>query len=159
MLELMKQYASLIKIVVVTIVIALLMSITWKAASDHYGKLIAATQAAQEEAVSKMQAQQLADAAAREKLIHEAGDQHAKDQLRINDLAAQLNGVRIHFPEGASGRSLPQGGISSGDQNGTCRMASARADEYMAEAQREIDRIGQRCAQLNIDAIQANKVR
>ena len=158
MLETLKAYAGIIKVAAIIALLVLLIAATWKATSDHYEKIIASMEAAQADAVAKMQEQQLKDAAARDKLLHDAGEQHAQDQLRINSLVFQLNGVRIHFPTGAGGSSLPQGGAASGNQNGTCRMAASRADEYMAEAQRAINDIGQRCAQLNIDAIQSNSV-
>jgi len=127
----------------------------WYTTSDHYQKRIAEMQKAQQTAVAEALTAQLAAAAAHDKQLHDAGDQHAKDQLLINSLTSQLGRVHINFP---SGGAVPQGGTGTGNQDGDCRVAAARADEYMAEAQRAINDIGQRCAQLNIDAIQSNAV-
>jgi len=126
----------------------------WYTTSDHYQKQIAEIQLAQQKVVADELAQHLAEKAAHEKATQLAGEQHAKDQLRINNLVSQLNGVRIRFP---SGGAMPQAGTGA-NPDGACRLAAARADEYMAEAQRAINDIGARCAQLNADAIQANAV-
>lgn len=139
------------------IVIALLVSAAvWKAASDHYGKIIATMEAGRADAVAKEQANQLAEKAAKDKIIHDAGEQHAKDQLLINALSSKPNSVRLHL---AGGGAMPKAGASTGNSSGTCGVASTRIDEYLAEAQQAINDIGQRCAQLNIDAINANAVR
>jgi len=128
----------------------------WYTTSDHYQKQIAEMQAARQTAVSEALSQYLSEKAAHDKAVQLAGDQHAQDQLRINNLTSQLGSVHIHFP---SGGAVSEGGTAPQGADGTCRMAATRADEYLAEAQRSINLIGQRCAQLNIDAIQANSVR
>ena len=77
--------------------------------------------------------------------IKQGVEQDDKNKARIAVLTADLNRVRIHIP------SCP-----AKDSNGTSGMASARIDEYLAEAKRSIDSIGERCARLNADAIRAN---
>ncbi len=156
-METLKAYAGLIKLVMATVIIALISGAVWKAASDHYGKIIASVQAAQAEAVAKAQAQQLADAANREKIINDAGEQHAKDQLTINRLGAQLDGMRVHIPTG--GCPMPQAGTSPADTGGASGVLSAGVDAAFERLQAGVGRLVQRCDQLNIDAAQANKVR
>lgn len=85
--------------------------------------------------------------------IINAGVQHDADQNTITSLRAQLGGVRIHFPTGCP-ESKPA--ITSADSGGSAGVAVKGADDYMADAKRAIDDIGQRCAQLNIDAIRLN---
>lgn len=78
--------------------------------------------------------------------VKQGVEQHDKDQKTITNLAADLKRVRIHMPTVCTTKN----------PDGTGGMASARIDDYMAEAKRSIDAIGERCAKLNADAIRAN---
>lgn len=121
----------------------------------HYGRHVESL----EQAVirdSAIQAQQethrLALLSQSAKIIN-AGVQHDTDQNTITSLRAQLGGVRIHFPTGCS---VPKPADTRADSGGSAGVAVKGADDYMADAKRAIDDIGQRCAQLNIDAVRLN---
>lgn len=110
---------------------------------------IAADKAVQEKLIEN---QKLADDL--QTIRKNAEEQHAKLQLDNNSLSAVLGGVRVHLS--VCRNALPKAGATGQNSDGTGGLASERADEYMADAQRQINAIAERCAQLNIDAIQRN---
>ena len=86
----------------------------------------------------------------RSKAIQQAEAEHDKNQRIINSFTDR---VRIIVPT----RSCTVSEVTiATDVDAASRVSSARIEEGLAEAQREIERIGQACAQLNIDAIRAN---
>jgi hypothetical protein len=86
-----------------------------------------------------------------EKAIQQAEAEHDKNQRTINYLATDR--VRIVVP--SSSCTVSEVTIAT-DSDAASRVATSRIESGLAEAQLEIERIGQVCAQLNIDAIRAN---
>ncbi len=127
----------------------------WYFTSEHYQYKIANMEADVQRVtnneLARLQQMALVDA----KKFRQAEEQHATDQLAITRLGAQLAGVQLKLPAHDCS-AVPGITETASNQNGTGGLAAARADEYLAEAQRAIQDIGQRCAQLNIDAIEMN---
>lgn len=127
---------------------------TWYATSDHYEKLIAQKQILVGKAVqAQLQANQdllAANAALRSK----AEENHAKDQLVVNDLTARLDGVRVHIPTCRG--AMPTADATSKNPDGGCGLLSDRVDAAFERLQEGVGVLILRCAQLNIDAIQSN---
>ncbi len=85
------------------------------------------------------------------KKIQEAAKQHENDTATIDNLARELNKrmrVKITCP------TPPQG-----DQDGGSRAFSEKVDGAFGRLQSGVDELVLRCDQLNVDAIEANKVR
>jgi len=149
------QYQFLAKFVLILATAGLGGFAGWYVTSDHYLAEINALKVANSNAVNAelMRQQKLAGIRAEKSRLAE--EQHAKDQLVISRLGNELGRVRVHLSAIGCG-ALPGAGQGATDSNGTGRMAAARADEYLEQARRAIQDIGQRCAQLNIDAIASN---
>jgi hypothetical protein len=128
---------------------------TWYITSDHYQKVIAQHQVELDKAVDAERGKnvkELADSAAKFKLAEE---QHAKDQLLINQRDAYIDGVRIHIPTSCG--AVPSPAKSGANTDGSADVFSRRVDEAFRHLQEGVEqRIVIRCAQLNIDAIQSN---
>lgn len=123
--------------------------------SYHYGRYVEAL--AQSEVQSRAIQEQrevnrLALLAQSTKIIN-AGVQHDADQNTITSLRVQLGGVRIHLPTRCA---VPDAAIAGTDSGRIPGVAVKGVDDYMADAKRAIDDIGQRCAGINIDAIRLN---
>jgi len=86
----------------------------------------------------------------RSKVIQQAEAEHDKNQRIINSFTDR---VRIVVP--ASSCTVSEVALAT-DSDAASRVSPTRIEAGLAEAQREIERIGQTCAQLNIDAIRAN---
>jgi len=97
---------------------------------------------------------QLDALASADKLKTEGIDQHAKEQLAANDLFVALGRVRVTTPICSCAGTEAAAG--SADSNGASGVATFGDDEALAVVKREMDKIGQRCAQINLDARQAN---
>lgn len=149
------QYQFLAKFIVIGTLAAIISFGTWYVTSDHYEAVIARHAASDAAAVQTELLRQQKLAAKRAEQTRIAEEQHAKDQLVINRLGTQLAGVQVHLPK--CGSAVSGAGQAGTGSNGSSGVATARADEYLAETQREIQAIGQRCAQLNIDAIESNR--
>lgn len=125
-------------------------------ARAHYSAIISSQEASYNAALLASAQSYIAEQAAHDQDVTNAGVDHAQNQIALNALSDQLNGVRVKFPARicpSAGKQSPSG---SG-MDGASGMADARINNALAELQRGIDSIGQRCAQLNIDAIQLNK--
>ena len=81
--------------------------------------------------------------------IVKKGEQNEKNQLTIARLATTARELRLKFPTCTTTRA--------DDSNGASGVAATRVDEYLDEAKRAIQDIGERCATLNISAIKANR--
>lgn len=88
------------------------------------------------------------------KKLTEGMVQREQDQITINDARAKLRDVKLQVRTYRS--TLPGTPTSTTDSNGTGELAAARINEYLDEAKRAIDDIGERCARLNADAIRVN---
>lgn len=80
--------------------------------------------------------------------ITQAGEQHDKDQDTINRLSA--NRVRIKFP-------VCKPPVEE-NTNGGCGILPDRVEQGFDEFQAKAGELMLRCDQLNIDAIEANKI-
>ena len=127
----------------------------WWVTSDYYQAEFNALKAANSNAVNAELMRQQKMMTDRAEQSRFAEEQHAKDQLTINRLGTELSRVRVHLPAIGCG-AVPGTGQADADSNGENRLAAARADEYLEQARRAIQDIGQRCSQLNIDSIAAN---
>jgi len=148
------QYQFLAKFIVLLALAASAAFGAWYVTSNHYEGVIAQHALNDAEAVKAELLRQQKLLTERAEQTRLAEEQHAKDQLTINNLAGKLSRVQVNLPK--CGGAVPGAGQASANPDGTGGLAAARADEYLAAAQREIQDIGQRCAQLNIDAIAAN---
>ena len=128
---------------------------TWYATSDHFEKIAAQKQVETDNAVQAQLIKNQQQQTAHELVVKQSEEQHAKDQLTLNDLAASTNRVQLHIIRTCP---VPDTSPASANTNAASGVAPDRTDEYLANAQRSINAIAQRCAQLNIDAIQANTV-
>lgn len=79
-----------------------------------------------------------------------------QDEITINDARTKLRAVKLQVR--ACGSTLPGTPASTSDTDGTGELAAARINEYLDEARRAINDIGERCARLNADAIRANRL-
>jgi len=149
------EWKFLAHVVVIVPIIGLSVYGTWYVTSDHYQKVIAEQQVKEDEAARQQLEHLRLLATEHAEKSRQAEEQHAADEITITRLGNQLAGVRIHIPSVSCG-AVSGTSQTAADSNGTSGMAAARIDEYLAEAQRAIQDIGQRCAQINIDAIKAN---
>jgi len=85
-----------------------------------------------------------------------AGEQHAQDLGNVDILGNALVGLQIHPP--ICPRTTRSRTAGSTREDNAYRLALARDDKALAEFKLGMDAIGKRCATLNIDAIQHNKV-
>jgi len=148
------QFQFLAKFVLILAIAGIGGFAGWRLTSDYYQSEIFRLRAENDAAVMAELQRQQKLTQDRAELTRLAEEQHAKDQLAINHLGAQLAGVRVQLPTGCG--TMPGTAAAGANPDGTGGLATARADEYLAAAQRAIQDIGQRCAQLNIDAIAAN---
>ena len=149
------QYQFLAKFILLLMIAGAAAYGAWYVTSDHYQAIIARQQVAVDKAVQDqlLRSQQiLTERAERTRLAEE---QHATDQLVINRLNHTLAGVRVKLPETGCD-PVPGTGQTAADSNHAGGLAAARADEYLAAAQRAIQDIGLRCATLNSEAREAN---
>ena len=128
---------------------------TWYATSDHYQVKIEAMQRDWQAAYAQATQMQLDESQHNLQLRQTAEAQHAQDQLALNDLAHQLNGMHIHLP--ACGGSAGQTDSTSPSADRAAGIFSARLDAAFAKLQDGIGRLAQRCDQINIDARAMNK--
>jgi len=84
-----------------------------------------------------------------------AEEQHATDQLSINRLAGDLNGLRVKLARISCG-TLPRTDENTANQDRGTGLLYEAADTAFANLQRGDDEDFQRCDQLNIDATQVN---
>lgn len=140
----MQAYLTEIKIGLLVGLIAILAWGEWKFVADGYKKQIAVMESTAQKAKAEFLLQQAV-------LTQKAQAQHEQDQLNVNSLYDDLQRVRLHVPASSC--------ISTPDtnQDGASGVAPSRIDTDLAEAQQAIAAIGERCAQLNIDAIALNK--
>ena len=85
--------------------------------------------------------------------LDKAGKQHESDQAVINDLAARLNGVRIHIPVTPTCSNT---GKADPGSNGASGVFSRGVDQAFARLQAGVDTLAKRCDQINIDTIKLN---
>lgn len=90
------------------------------------------------------------------KKLTEGMVQREQDQITINDARTKLRAVKLQVR--ACGSTMPGTSATTSDSDGTGELAAARINEYLDEARRAIDDIGERCARLNADAIRANRL-
>lgn len=90
------------------------------------------------------------------KKLTEGMVQREQDQITIDDARAKLRAVKLQVR--ACRSTLPGTPASTADSDGTGGLAAARINEYLDDARRAIDDIGERCARLNADAIRANRL-
>jgi len=127
---------------------------TWWITSSYYQGMISAEHEAQQKLVIEQQKQNRLALLAYAKRITEGNDQHDKDQIAINRLAADARRVSVHFPAcPVPGAAEPEGNIG-----GASGVLSNPVDAYFAEFQDGVGALIEKCEQLNIDAIRANKV-
>ncbi|HEY6021540.1 MAG TPA: hypothetical protein VIY48_17065 [Candidatus Paceibacterota bacterium] len=126
---------------------------SWYFTSDHYQKVIAENQVAVDKAYQKQLEENQKLAAENAALRKSAEEEHASNQLVINDLSHQLSRVHIHIPNCSQvpGTSVPGQG-----EDGKTWILSGKADAAFEELQRGDDEDFARCDQLNIDAIRLN---
>ena len=86
----------------------------------------------------------------RSKAIQQAEEEHDKNQRIINSFTDR---VRVIVP--ASSCTVSEVTLAA-DNDTASGVSITRIEAGLAEAQSEIERIGQACAQLNIDAIRLN---
>lgn len=82
--------------------------------------------------------------------LKQAGEQHEKDQSTINRLSVESSRLRVKFPVCNSS--------SEENTDGGTRILSDRMEQGFAELQGKVGEMMLRCDQLNIDAIESNKV-
>ena len=80
--------------------------------------------------------------------VKQAGEQHDKDQITIDRLAADARRVRIHIPTCPTAEN-PDGGSG---------VFSDRVDQEFEIFSGRVGEIIQRCDRLNADAIRSNKI-
>jgi len=149
------QYQFLAKFILILVLTGVGAIGGWRLTSDYYQSEILRLQAENDAAVKVELQRQLKLTQDRAELSRLAEEQHAKDQLTINRLGIELSRVRVHLPAVSCG-AVSRAGKDATDSNRKSGLAAARADEYLDEARRAIQDNGQRCSQLNIDAIAAN---
>ncbi len=148
-------YLLWIKILALALAVAAISALTHRIDKDHYEGIIAATNFERQEAVTTALQQQAAEVAAHQKTIHDAGEQHAQDQIAINTLTADVGRLqRIHIPTGRP--PTCRDAATGKDPDREARLFSDQVDQYFADLQAETGRLIQRCDQLNIDAEQMN---
>lgn len=154
----LEPYVLAIKLALILIAAAALIGAgaygSWYVTSNRYEKILAEEHLQQSDAVQNQLIENQKVAAAHAAQIKTAEEQHAKDQLTLNNLRNQLGSVRIHIPIG--GCTKPGTGQAGADPDGTAGILSGRVDAAFADLQAGVDRLTARCDQLNIDAIQAN---
>lgn len=82
--------------------------------------------------------------------ITQAGEQHEKDQVTINRLASESSRMRIKFP-------VCKPSVEENPDRGF-RILSDGVEQGFDELQAKAGELMLRCDQLNIDAIEANKI-
>lgn len=82
--------------------------------------------------------------------ITQAGEQHEKDQDTINHLASESSRMRIKFP-------VCKSPVEENPNGGSWSLPN-RVEQDFADLQAKAGELMLRCDQLNIDAIEANKI-
>jgi hypothetical protein len=144
------------KLVGVAIVIAAIFGSGVYVTKDHYEAIIAKKQVETDTLMQKQQAENIKILADNVALTKAAEEQHATNQLVVNDLTqriADLSRVRIHIP---NSRPVCTGGETSAGKDPTSGVLSDRVDELFADLQARTGKLIQQCDQINIDAIELN---
>jgi hypothetical protein len=149
----MNPLFSQLKLAIGAVIILFTIYCTWYITSDHYQKQIVEIQlgmatATQTQLLADQQA--LIEEAAKRKLAEE---DHAKDQLYINNLHDDAKRVQIHS---ICGGAMPPANKTGADPDRAARLLSDRVDAAFAELQSRVGQLVQRCDQLNIDARLSN---
>lgn len=147
------KYLTGIKIAAALALLAAACYGTWYVTSDHYQKVIDDNQIAADKAVQKQLTENQKLLAENLSLRTSAEEDRAKNQLITNSFAAKLGSVQFHY---AGCQRALKAGASAQDTDGSAGVADQRINTDLADAKRQIDAIGERCAQLNNDAIEAN---
>ena len=148
-------YLLWIKLAGLILAVAAISALTHRIDKDHYEGIISKTNLERQQAVTIALEQQAVEVAAHQKTIHDAGEQHAQEQITINTLTADVGRLqRVHIPtrRPAACRDAATGK----DPDRETRIFSERVDQAFADLQRDAGQLIQRCDQLNIDARQMN---
>lgn len=108
------------------------------------------------DAVLKQQEENEAIVLAYAKALIEGTVKRGQDEITIKAARNKLRAVELQVR--SCGGTLPGTPASTSDSDGTGGLAVARINEYLDDARRAIDDIGERCAGLNADAIRANQL-
>ena len=127
---------------------------SWWVTSTYYQGIISAEHEEAQKQVIEQHEHNRLDLLAYAKRITDSGAQHDKDQITINRLAADARRVRVTLPNRCPVSTTTQ---AATDQDRDTGLAVERANEYLAQARQSIQELGQRCAELNVDAIRANR--
>ncbi len=123
-------------------------------ARDHYLAKIETMRADYESAYTEAVNLQLAEIQAHQTDVTNSENQHATDQLTINDFAFRAASMRVHIP--IRGGTSDQRNTAGSDTNRAGGVFSAGVDKLFADLQGRIGSLIERCDQLNIDARQFN---
>lgn len=121
---------------------------------DHYLADIRTMEANYQAAYSKAVQLQLDEIAAHQADLIKGETQHAKDQLVLGSLGYQLAGMQ--HASGICGGAAAKADAASANRNRAGGVLPNRVDAAFGSLQTGIDRIVERCDQLNIDARQHN---
>ena len=120
----------------------------------HYGRHVQGLEddKLRSDAVIEQQTKNQAVILAYTETIKAAGAQHDKNQTIIAGLHDQLNRMHVHIPT----CSLPGATETGADSSGDNGVLSNAVDAEFGKLQESVNRLVERCDQLNIDAIRTN---